>query len=99
MVILYVVLSISLPSRRESAFNTLIEKIIELSRSFISKAGFNLIYMFPVDSSEPENAKSNSSTSAFSCFNELQEAQLIDFRVDLFSCFTSHAGFTLRKLF
>ena len=40
-------------SRRESAFNTL-----------ISEAGFNLIYMFPVDGSEPENTRSDSSTSA-----------------------------------
>ena len=42
-----------------SAFNTLIEKIIKLSRSFISEAGFNHIYMFPVDGSEPENTKSD----------------------------------------
>ena len=64
MLILYVVLSIALPSQRESAFNTLIEKIIELSRSFISEAGFNVIYMFPVDGSGPGNRKSDSSTSA-----------------------------------
>ena len=64
MLILYVVLSITLPSQRESAFNTLIEKIIELSKSFISEAGFNLIYMFPVDGSEPENTKTDSLTSA-----------------------------------
>ena len=31
---------------------------------FISEAGFNLIYMFPVDGSEPENTRSDSSTSA-----------------------------------
>ena len=64
MLIFYVVLSITLPSQRESAFNTLIEKIIELSSSFISETGFNLIYMFPVDGYEPENTKSDSSTSA-----------------------------------
>ena len=47
--------------------NILIEKIIELSRSFISEAGFNLIYMFPVDGNEPGNRKSDSSTSAYNC--------------------------------
>ena len=64
MLIIYVVLQITLPSQRESTFNTLIEKIIKLSRSFISKASFNLIYMFRVDGSEPENTKSDSLTSA-----------------------------------
>ena len=63
MLILYMVLQITLPSGSESAFNTLIEKIIELSRSFISEAGFNLIYIFPEDGREPENTKPDSSTS------------------------------------
>ena len=46
-----------------STFNTLIEKIIELSRCFISAAGFNLIQTFLEAGIDPENTKLNLQTS------------------------------------
>ena len=45
------------------AHSTHSEKIIKLLRSFISEAGFNLIYICPEVGSEPEKTKPDSSTS------------------------------------